>query len=995
MFEEVVIGALANLMSDVLSATARQLGARRRVLGVRRHSADLDLATYFDTYTFTQDAAPGLARRLAALIGSAETDAVTQRLTSDRCHALLHELLAARLSDAPEQQLERLRDSFRRALWPLVDLDRDAARRIADVAFEYLDGKLSEVVARLESSLPEAAGRLRDRAIGHRIVAILDAIERHQAAIAEDGDQAADQELLRRYKRHLVEEFGTITPPDLEQRRRIPIAHLYVAPKIAPIPPDEAGGEEDPRSSPQPLLTEFAAAIDRAVLLGDPGAGKTTAARALMHAHATVGRRTPFLVTLRDFAADGPITGSFVQYLERVMNATYQCPPPRGWIRRHLLDGAALVIFDGLDELVDTARRAEISNVIEHFCVEYPLARVLVTSRFVGYDQARLDERDFMRFRIDRFDDEQVAEYVGKWFASDSTLTAAQAGRDAAAFVAESASVPDLRSNPLMLSLMCVLYRGEGYIPEHRVQVYRLCADLLFHRWDAARHIHVALALNRSQVLRLLRALAYWLLTRADASTAVTERQLVVKTGELLLARDAEDSEYAEAAAIEFVAFCRGRGWILVDVGTTAAGEPLYSFAHRTFLEYFAAAYLATEADTPEALARTLLPRLVRSQWDIIAQLAIVMKDEAITGGGQRVLQALLKDRRYTSASALRNLVLLAASCLDAVDLTPDYVRTLTRRALEYILEPESDREARDAVLAWSRLNVRRQRELVAAEFKARAETLIASDDPQTRAAGFYLAAWNVRAVNAKVENPQSDYWEAWARGNAVVWRDAIVGDAMVDLATLHLAVERELLTVRDVLEQPAGMARLATAYHNPVTGFLYGSWLGWHGHDVRISPAGDGSSSQACVQLGEYLLEATPKPPFTGPTSWVTVVSDAYAGGELSGADTVPEPVYLAVAVMTAIEIESRMLGNPPGTIAALLTTDSQGWLGALTPYIRRRLTAATTTKEPTPLAALPVREDYQRLFEAWACRRVDFTHPSVTDAVRGIATGSPAGEG
>jgi hypothetical protein len=100
-------------------------------------------------------------------------------------------------------------------------------------------------------------------------------------------------------------------------------------------------------------------------------------------------------------------------------------------------------------------------------------------------------------------------------------------------------------------------------------------------------------------------------------------------------------------------------------VGTTATGEPLYSFAHRTFLEYFAAMHLAAEADTPEALARALIPPLVRGEWDIIPELAIAMKDEATSGGGQRVLQAMLKDRRYTSDAARRNLLLLAVYCLN------------------------------------------------------------------------------------------------------------------------------------------------------------------------------------------------------------------------------------------------------------------------------------------------------------------------------------------
>ncbi|NUP53302.1 MAG: NACHT domain-containing protein [Catenulispora sp.] len=971
MLEEVVIGALANLVSDVLSATARQLGAVRRAFGERRHSADLELATYFDTYTFVQDAAPGLARRLEVAVGAVEVDAFAQRIASDRCHAVLHELLAARLTHAPEQQLGRLRDAFSRAVGPLGVLGSEPA----DAAFEYLDDKLCQAVARLESALPDAARRLRDRAIGHRIIAILDAIERHQATLAEDADPGTDLEQLQRYRRHLVEEFGVLAPPDVERRRRISLQELYVAPKVVPIPSDTADRHASPAIA-QPLLTEFAAGIDRTVLLGDPGAGKTTAARALVHTLARDATVVPFLVTLRDFAADGTATGSVAQHIEDVMNIVFQCPPPPGWVRRRLLDGNSLVIFDGLDELVDATRRAQISSIIEHFCIEYPLTRVLVTSRFVGYEQARLNEREFIRHRIDRFDEEQVAEYARKWFASERALTQEQAARDAEAFIAESASVPDLRSNPLMLSLMCVLYRGEGYLPQHRAQVYRMSAELLFHHWDASRHIQVALTLDLWQVQRLLRALAYWLLTRTDEGTAVTERQLVAKTTELLLARDMEQPAQARSAAEQFVAFCRGRGWVLVDVGTTAAGESMYSFAHRTFLEYFAAAQVAADADTPEALARICLQHLARSEWDVVIQLAIAMKDEAISGGGQRTLQGLFKDRRYTSSEARRNLVHLASSCLDSVDLTPDYVRVLTRRALDFLLDHGNDSEDRAAVLAWSRLNVRRRQDLVADEYKARAETLIASDDPWVRTVGCFLGAWYPYGVSAEVMHAGSEYWRIWASENARTWRDTIIGDAQTMLTSLHLAVEQGLLTVREVLAQPDGLTRLTSPYPNPLVGFPHGSWLGFRGYEMRMYRAHERRRwATTFEQLGAHLLEDNPAPPFTAHI-WGPHPAEGYLGTELAADERITESAYLSTAVITAADLESRVRREPPAVVAALISARPTGWLSELAPYLRERL----GINGGPLLAPLPVREDYQRLFKEWAHRKVDFARPPDT---------------
>jgi predicted NACHT family NTPase len=39
--------------------------------------------------------------------------------------------------------------------------------------------------------------------------------------------------------------------------------------------------------------------------------------------------------------------------------------------------------------------------------------------------------------------------------------------------------------------------------------------------------------------------------------------------------------------------------WVFSEVGTTADGEKLYAFTHRTFMEYFAAGDLAAISDTP------------------------------------------------------------------------------------------------------------------------------------------------------------------------------------------------------------------------------------------------------------------------------------------------------------------------------------------------------------------------------------------------------------
>ena len=139
----------------------------------------------------------------------------------------------------------------------------------------------------------------------------------------------------------------------------------------------------------------------------------------------------------------------------------YQLEPPESAFEYLLTNGSLLVIFDGLDELLDTARRRDVSDDVESFCTRFPAAPVLVTSRQIGYDQAPLDEDRFEQFRLAPFSDEEVVDYATKWFQADPDLPTGQKRDRANAFIADSALVADLRTNPLMLALMCSIYRGK------------------------------------------------------------------------------------------------------------------------------------------------------------------------------------------------------------------------------------------------------------------------------------------------------------------------------------------------------------------------------------------------------------------------------------------------------------------------------------------------------------------------------------------------------
>jgi predicted NACHT family NTPase len=125
--------------------------------------------------------------------------------------------------------------------------------------------------------------------------------------------------------------------------------------------------------------------------------------------------------------------------------------PSGGGIEYLLLTGRGLVLFDGLDELIEISKRRAMVNRIENFCNLFSTSIALVTSRSIGYAEAPLDVKSFATHALEGFTESDVELYVRAWFAVHDMGAGGDVEDLVAHFLEESRSVPDLRSNPLML----------------------------------------------------------------------------------------------------------------------------------------------------------------------------------------------------------------------------------------------------------------------------------------------------------------------------------------------------------------------------------------------------------------------------------------------------------------------------------------------------------------------------------------------------------------
>ncbi|MCY2988198.1 MAG: SUMF1/EgtB/PvdO family nonheme iron enzyme [Planctomycetota bacterium] len=374
------------------------------------------------------------------------------------------------------------------------------------------------------------------------------------------------------------------------------------------------------------------------VLLGEPGSGKTTGARQI--AWRLASRQclsedlglpagiTPVLLRFRNLSR----TALDEKYgLRTFLSDETQCAAaPDGltapgddlWNGR---GGDLLWILDGLDEVIDPAARQIVSRWVQDALTGRPRDHFLVTCRFAGYfrDGVALGP-SFVEFHVRPLDQGQIERFVRDWFGAayrkllhPPTLAETRADKllEVLARPAyQTGHIRELCTNPLLLTILCIVFHDEQTLPTNRAELFAICVRVLLQHWrrdlyesELGRGVQT---FDAEAAQAVLARLAWWMhgeqnrtAAPLDELAAEAERGLAEVAASSGLGRDGR----------EFVARMKDETGVLAGEGDGRCG-----FLHLSFQEYLAADYAAREG-----LAKELASQAADSWWREVALLSL------------------------------------------------------------------------------------------------------------------------------------------------------------------------------------------------------------------------------------------------------------------------------------------------------------------------------------------------------------------------------------
>lgn len=422
------------------------------------------------------------------------------------------------------------------------------------------------------------------------------------------------------------------------------------------------------------------------IVLGKPGAGKTTFLKhiAIQCSFSEFqANLVPIFITLKDFA-EAPQHPSLLEYILSEFSAY----PISKSIQQVLSQGRALLLLDGLDEVQETDDYRVVQE-IRNFSSKFHANQIVITCRVATREYTF---EQFTEVEIADFDDVQIATFINKWFAaSDPTKSNTLIKK------LKKNHLQELATNPLLLTLLCLMVEESLEFPSNRSQLYEEGLNVLLKKWDAKRNIEreqIYKKLSIYQKEDLLSQIAFKTFEQGDYFFQQKELEQYIADYICNLPSVSSKLEALQLSKVVLKSIEAQHG-LLIE-----RARGIYSFSHLTFHEYFTAREIVRSSD-PQAINRSLkqlVSHITQQRWREVFLLTVGMLRSA-----DYLLQLIKQqtDQLLAADNDLQAFLTWLSEKSSAV--TADYKCVAVRTfylTLERILTLVSDRFTLDSAIA-------------------------------------------------------------------------------------------------------------------------------------------------------------------------------------------------------------------------------------------------------------------------------------------------------